>query len=100
MYRATTPTHIFTLPFDTSLLKRVQITYRQFGRNILQKNLEDCTLTKNAIKLELTQEETLLFAPTAEVLIQLRVVTNDGKVMASKIESKWAKECLDEEVLE
>ena len=100
MFRATTPTHIFTLPFDTSLLKRVQITYRQFGRNILQKNLEDCTLTKNAIKLELTQEETLLFAPTAEVLIQLRVVTNEGKVLASQIEKKWAKECLDEEVLE
>ena len=100
MFRATTPTHIFTLPFDTSLLQAVQITYQQFGRNILQKGKEDCTLTKNAIKLELTQEETLLFASTAEVLIQLRVVTNDGKVMASKIERKWAKECLDEEVLE
>lgn len=100
MYRATTPTHMFTLPFDTSLLKRVQITYRQFGRNILQKNKEDCTLTKNALKLELTQEETLLFAPTAEVLIQLRVVTNEGKVLASQIEKKWTKECLDEEVLE
>lgn len=99
MYRATTPTHIFTLPFETSLLKTVQITYQQFGKNILQKTEVDCTMTKNAIKLELTQEETLLFAPTAEVHIQLRVMTNDGKVMASKIEKKQAKACLDEEVL-
>ena len=100
MYRATTPTHIFTLPFEINLLKTIQITYKQFDKIILQKTGEDCTLTNNAIKLELTQEETLLFAPTAWVQIQLRVVTTEGKVMASKIEKKWPKECLDEEVLE
>ena len=100
MYRATTPTHIFTLPFETSLLKTFQITYKQFDTIILQKTKEDCTLTDKAIKLELTQEETLLFKPTALVYIQLRVVTNEGRVLASEIEKKWPKECLDEGVLE
>ena len=39
------------------------------------------------------------FQPTAEVFIQLRVMTTDGKVMASEILQKQPKECLDEEVL-
>lgn len=100
MYRATTPTHIFTLPFDTSLLKTIQITYKQLGEKILQKTENACSLTDTAIKVELTQEETLLFKPTSWVSIQLRVMTTDGKVMASNIEKKWPKECLDEGVLE
>ena len=60
----------------------------------------DAVLLMLGSAMELTQEETLLFAPTAWVQIQLRVVTKEGKVMASKIEKKWPKECLDEEVLE
>ena len=99
MYRATTPTHIFTLPFDTDQLKKIQITYRQFGETILQKNETQCVLTRKSIQVELTQEETLQFQTTAEVFIQLRVMTTDGKVMASEILQKWPKECLDEEVL-
>ena len=99
MYRATTPTHIFKLPFDTGLLKKVQITYQQFGQTILQKTEKDCSLDGAEIKLQLTQEETLRFQPTAEVFIQLRVLTNEGKVLASRIERKLPKECLDEEVL-
>ncbi len=99
MYRATTPTHIFTLPFDTDQLKTIRITYRQFGETVLQKNETQCVFTDKAIKVELTQEETLRFQPTAEVFIQLRVMTTDGKVMASEIMQKLPKECLDEEVL-
>ena len=99
MYRATTPTHIFTLPFDTDQLEKIRITYAQFGETIFQKNETQCTLIGKTIKVELTQEETLRFQSTAEVSIQLRVMTTDGKVMASEILQKQPKECLDEEVL-
>jgi hypothetical protein len=104
MFRATTPTHIFALPFNTGQIKEIRITYQQNGENVLQKTEADCTMTENEIKVVLSQEETLLFAPrNAEtdnrISIQLRVLTNSGQVMASNIEKLFALECLDEEVL-
>lgn len=100
MFRATTPTHIFALPFDTSSLQKVQVTYTNEEKDIiLQKTGEDCVLDGKDIKVELTQEETLLFEPERRVLIQLRVLTKSGKAMASSIYRKLARECLCEEVL-
>ena len=99
MFRATTPTHIFALPFDTSLLQEIRITYQQNERTVLQKTEADCTLTENEIKVTLSQEETLLFTSGKRVSIQLRVLTTAGQVMASEIEKVSVKACLDEEVL-
>ena len=99
MFRATTPTHIFALPFDTSLLQKIRITYQQGDVTVLQKTEADCTLTSSEIKVMLTQEETLLFAQDERVSIQLRVKTTTGQVMASDIEKVFARACLDEEVL-
>lgn len=100
MFRATTPTHIFALQFDTSLLQEIRITYQQNGNTVLQKTEADCTLTGSEIKVMLTQEETLLFAPDERVSIQLRVLTTTGRVMASEIKKVFARACLDEEVME
>lgn len=99
MFRATTPQHIFTLPFDTGQLQKIRITYQQNGETVLQKTEADCTLSGNEIKVVLTQEETLLFSADNRVSIQLRVLTTNGQVMASEIEKKSVKACLDEEVL-
>ena len=104
MFRATTPTHIFTLPFNTGQIKEIRITYQQGGATVLQKTEADCTLTGNEIKVMLTQEETLLFAATNRetdnrISIQLRVLTTTGQVLASEIEKVFAYACLDEEVL-
>ena len=99
MFRATTPTHTFTLPFDTSQLEKVRITYEQNDVTILSKTEVDCVLEGKNIVLNLTQEDTLLFAPRDRVYIQLRVKTVDGKVVASGLFRKFPKECLDEEVL-
>ena len=99
MFRATTPTHTFALPFNTGQLQEIRITYQQNGATVLQKTEADCTLTENEIKVVLTQQETLLFAPDERVSIQLRVMTTNGQVMASGIEKVFARACLDEEVL-
>ena len=99
MFRATTPTHIFSLPFETSLLKKILITYKQDDAIILEKTEADCTLDGNDVKIVLTQEETLLFDTENRVFIQLRILTTDGKALASDIESKWAEACLNEEIL-
>ena len=99
MFRATTPTHIFALPFDTSLLQEIRITYQQSGQTVLQKTEAECTLTGNEIKVTLTQQETLLFSPVERVSIQLRVLTTTGRVMASEIKKVFARAGLDEEVM-
>lgn len=99
MFRATTPTHVFELPFEANLVKTIQITYQQEGKTILQKTEADCTITENAIRAVLTQEETLKFDAGKWVYIQLRIVTAGGQVMASQIEKRLPKACLDEEVL-
>lgn len=99
MFRATTPTHIFTIPFNTGQLQEIRITYQQNGANVLTKTEADCTLTENEIKVTLTQEETLLFSEEHRVSIQLRVLTTSGQVMASDIYKETAQACLDEEVL-
>ena len=99
MFRATTPTHIFALPFDTSTLQEVRVTYVQNKEIILTKTEADCTLDGAEIKIRLTQEETLLFEGERRVEIQLRILTKDGQVMASDIMKVWANSCLDEEIL-
>ena len=102
MFRATTPTHIFALPFNVGQIKEVRITYQQNGETVLQKTEADCTMAGNDIKVTLTQQETLLFSVDSSndrVSIQLRVLTTTGQVLASEIEKVFVKACLDEEVL-
>lgn len=99
MQRATTPTHIFTLPFDVSLLNEVRVTYQQKGKTILKKTEEECKLDGNQISVTLTQEETMTFEANTSVFIQLRVLMVDGTVSASQIMSDIVTDCLDCEVL-
>lgn len=74
MIRGTTPTHIFTLPFDGELITKLNIAYAQGGRIVLEKELADCHIEGNKISVTLTEDETLLFdSNKAMAEIQLRV---------------------------
>ena len=88
MRRATTPTHIFNLPdtVDVSTITGVLITYTQCGNKILEKTLDDLTIDaqNNALTLNLTQQESDLFAP-GKALIQLRAKTNANKALVSQM---------------
>ena len=53
----------------------------------------------NAIRVELKQEDTLLFDCDYSVKLQLRVLTNDGKTLATQPIIVSIEECLDNEVL-
>lgn len=95
----TTPTHIFTLPFDPALLKRIKITYAQNGKVILEKYETDCTIEGREIRLELSQEDTFKFDERSIVDIQIRVLTHDGKAPKTPVYHIRPDECLDTEVL-
>ena len=99
MRRGTTPTHTFVLPFNVEAVQAVQIIYRQGGENVLVMDKDDCALTRNIISVRLTQEDTFAFKDSANVEIQIRVLTADGEATASDVMQVSCKECLTEDVL-
>lgn len=99
MIRGTTPTHIFKLPIETNTIRQLRITYNQGGKTILEATEADCTMTGKEIRYRLTQEDTLLFTPLAVVELQIKVLTTDDNVMASRIMSLPVEKILNTEVL-
>jgi hypothetical protein len=100
MRRGTTPVHSFTLPMDTSTIKKLRVTYAQQGGTILTKTEEDVVLAGNTVKLQLTQTETLKFRCTCDVLIEIKILTHAGDAQSSDILRVSVESCLCEEELE
>lgn len=105
MYRATTPKHIFTLPIPTSNCKDILITYAQKGKIIIEKHKDDgvlpsgMTLDGDDVIIVLTQEETNKFKEN-KATAQIRVLTNGGKVCASKRFQISVKGVDDDQILD
>ena len=66
---------------------------------MLEATETDCTLTGQEIRYRLTQEDTLLFTPLAAVELQIKVLTTDDNVMASRVMSLPVEKILNAEVL-
>ena len=99
MIRATTPTHYFNIPFDTSEVKSCLVIYAQDDKEIFSKRTEDCVFNDNTISTTLTQEETLLFDCEKRAQIQLRVLTKSGASLVSYVKVVPVYRCFNEEVL-
>ena len=99
MYRGTTPTHLFRINIDPTLIKTIKITYAQDDEDILSKKTEDCVVEDNIIVVKLTQEDTFRFKSDKLVRIQLRLLLYDGTALASRIITTTVNKCLDEEIL-
>lgn len=100
MIRGTTPTHIFTLPFDTSPINKIRVLYSQKSNVLLTKDETECVAESNSIKTTLTQEETFLFDAKIPVEIQLRILTKDGNALASVVTTVGVSRLLETEVFE
>lgn len=95
----TTPTHTFTFPFLARECQEIKVTYSQGCKTILEKHIDDMTLSGSQAQVTLTQEETFKFDETKPISIQAKVLKN-GTVMTSDITQVSAYRCLDNEVLE
>lgn len=84
MYRGTTPTLKFILPFDAGLLKEAWITLGQDNEEIVNKTLSDCTTDGTTLSVLLTQSDTLALSHEYRTYVQLRVLLTDGTALASK----------------
>jgi hypothetical protein len=99
MMRGTTPTHVFNVTIDTSLLSKVRIVYAQANKVILAKENPDVKIEENIISVRLTQEETLLFDHQKNMQIQLEALTLSGDVLKTDIMNCDVRKCLNDEVL-
>lgn len=99
MIRGTTPTLRFYLPFSVELLEVVYITMQQDGDKVIEKTLDDCEADENMISFRLTQDETLEFADSRWVEIQVRVRMKSGEALASQIERTTVQRILKDGVI-
>ena len=99
MQRGTTPTHIFTLPFETNLCSQIRVIYAQDGKVMFKRDIDSLELQGNNVIVKLTQQETLSFTTRETIDIQIRVKTLQGDVLASEIFTTRAKRLLEDEVL-
>lgn len=97
--RGTTPTHKFTLPFDTSLIKEVMVIYAQDDVEVFHKSTDECILEGNTVTTKLTQIETLSLAQDRPVSVQLRALTLEGDAIKTKPRMLSPGVCYNDEVL-
>ena len=87
MIIGTTPHHTFKVPFkfDESP-QAIQITYRQYGEIVLQRQLDTIEIEEvedgSTLTIHLTQEETFKFRHGI-ALVFIRIVTADGEAHGS-----------------
>lgn len=83
--RGTTPTHVFNTSLDLTGATKLYITYSQRGANLIEKELDDCTVASDSVTTVLTQEESLKLDPKSEVEIQIRALLSGDVAVASNI---------------
>lgn len=106
IYRGTTPTHIFSFPFEQTEVAVLKISYFQKGAVKFTKTLDDVTFDQvnSTIELKLSQQDTLSFekyswldrAKDSIILIQIRVkLTNDDCWVSEVMKERLGDVLLD-----
>lgn len=98
MKRGTTPTIAFTLDnIEFSLIDKAELTIVQNDEKkiikLLTINVEQCGMFTT-----LSQEETLSLAP-GKCTVQVKILFNDGSVIATDIQTLDVQTILNDEVL-
>lgn len=99
MRQGTTPTHTFTTDYDCTEAECIYITYVQNNSVVLEIDSTSgrITVEPDTITTKLTQEETLMFSPDRNVLIQIRVKMpggDDADALASNLMAASVMEVL------
>ena len=84
MIRGTTPTHTFGIPVSKESIKSITVTYKQDDRIVVEKGTDDVEIIGNAVKVFLSQQETLRFMAGIKAKVKIRVLTIDGKAIGSR----------------
>ena len=86
MKRGTTPTHTFPVDVDLTQCDVIFLTYKQGNNTIIERDINNMTVTPDGIEVVLTQTETLAFNSAGKIEIQIRAgYPNNGPRIASDI---------------
>ena len=96
--RGTTPTHYFKTNIDATMFDKLNIAYAQGGVIVVEKTLEDCTITKDMITVKLSEADTLKFDSSMQVEIQVRAGIGDERLV-SKVITRTVNRILKEGAL-
>jgi len=97
IYRGTTPTYNFTLPFDTEEITKFNLTFVQRGVIVLEKGKNDVLMDGRTVGYLMSEAETLTLK-RGQLKIQLRVgFTN--KRMVSQVITDYVEDILKDGVL-
>ena len=108
MFRLTTPQHTFSVNVDPTTWSEFRITYQQDVSTVLEKTEADfssMTVTEIeegkewTLSYYLTQAETAQFKSCFPVRIQIRCLTNEGYVSASRIITVPVEDVLNHDFL-
>ena len=94
-----TNVNTFSFPYAAGDIAALYITYKQKGKTVLEKTLNDCTFEAGYVSVNLSQEDTLKLTDDAIIKIQIRVRFKDGFTNKSKIIETYADEVLKEGVI-
>ena len=100
MFRGTTPTLNFKLPFAADTIADGFISIAQNRHVVIDKPISDWIISGNTVKVTLTQEETLNLVVSNTTEIQLRVKLADGTALASEIFTVSTERILKDGVIE
>lgn len=98
MFRGTTPTNIFNVDLDLTTAEVIYITYKQNNRVVFEKDINDITVTSEALTVRLSQDDTLKLEER-EVEIQIRARFPDETAVASNIIKTTASRILKDGVI-
>ena len=93
MRRGTTPTITITTDIDLTPASNLFVTFKQDGCKVVEKTLDDVTVTAESVVVPLSQADTLVFDSTKQVKFQIRATLGDDKV-ASNVMSATVTEIL------
>ena len=99
MYRGSTPTLVFNLPIEADQLETAYVTVVQLGRPIIDKPLAECEADGTALRVRLTQEETLKMIDKTQAKVQFRGKTITGDVIISAIFEVMPEQILHDGVI-
>lgn len=89
--RGTTPTNTFDVQIDLTEASAIFISYAQEDKVVVEKSLEDITVTETSLAVTLTQEDTLGFVAGKPVEIQVRVKLGDRALKSDIIRTTVTK---------
>ena len=99
MIQYTTPTFTFDINVQEKVIADIEITFKQDDKALQKEKIKDnLSIIDGKLNVTLTQEETGNFS-VGTCQVQMRVLTSDGKVLASEIARVKVEPSLSSDVL-